>query len=126
MSQQLYATIRPGTRYENQCNGNAFPVQFVPDDDGYCWKGGPGGRYRNSDLWLFKMGDDQKLHSVPLMHSEEGIQLIDIILKGWENSAADGHLYPEWMSEYGDQLIDRIRKLQAKAADTYPEEEEDC
>lgn len=126
MSQKLYATIRPGTRYENQRSGNAFPVQFVPSDDGYFWRGGPGGRYRNSDLQLFKMGDDGLLHSVPLMHNEEDIQLIDIILKGWESSAAQGRLYPEWMSEYGNELIDRIKKLQANAADTYPDEEEDC
>ncbi|WP_296059547.1 hypothetical protein [uncultured Amphritea sp.] len=125
MSQQIYATIRPGTKYENQCTGKAFPVAFVPSHDAFSWKGGPGGQYRHSDLQLWFKGENGQMSPIPLMHVTEGIQLIDIILKGWEDSAITGNIYPEWMATYGDELIDRIKKLQTKSAETYPDEDEE-
>ncbi len=68
MSQQLYAKIKKSSKYfhqnkvaqENGC-GLPFEVRVDVVDDAYCVAGGPGGRYRLSDINLFVMEDGKEM-----------------------------------------------------------------
>ncbi|WP_315807517.1 hypothetical protein [Pseudomonas sp. C9-3] len=65
-TQQLFAGIRPTSKYAAQINwceaqgyGHPFRVELEPSADGYVVIGGAGGRYRLDDVHLYaKSGDD--------------------------------------------------------------------
>ena len=52
--QQLFAKIKKSSKYHGQGDGSAFKV-IISAGDGYCVRGGPGERYRLSDVDLFVM-----------------------------------------------------------------------
>lgn len=70
--QQLYAKIKKSSKYADQNNtakrqpecygGFPFPVHIdVHEFDGYLVRGGPGGRYRLSDVNLFIVEDGREV-----------------------------------------------------------------
>ncbi len=122
-AEQVYATIRSGTRYEEQCTGKHFPVRFELSTDGYHWKGGLGGRYRTSDLLLYK-NVDGKARQCPTFHGEEYGQLMDIVLTQWEGRANHGRIYPDWFDSYSSELTERLGAIKTKAHETYETVEE--
>jgi len=68
MSQQLYAKIKRSSKYFSQNkvaqeNGYGLPFAVRVDaiSDAYCVSGGPGGRYRLSDINLFIVEDGKEL-----------------------------------------------------------------
>lgn len=120
---QVYAKIRPGTRYEDQCSGQWFPVQFVPSRDGYHWKGGPGGQYRHSDLYLSVVKDDEH-QAIPTFHVTEREQITDLTLELYAQRADRGELNPEWFSKYSGDLIKQLRHIAKRAEKTYDQGDE--
>ncbi|WP_286976869.1 hypothetical protein [Pseudomonas sp.] len=68
VGQQMYAEIKPSSKYAYQislCRTNAcgypFKVSFCEDKDGYIVLGGIGGRYRKEDVDLFVVEYGQKI-----------------------------------------------------------------
>ena len=57
--QQIYASIRPDSKYFHQTPaGERFKVYILdPDIDGFCIVGGPGGKYRLCDVNLYVLDD---------------------------------------------------------------------
>lgn len=57
--QKLLARIRPSSKYFGQGDeGRLFSVAITAPEE-YCVKGGPGGRYRLSDVDLFAVFDSE-------------------------------------------------------------------
>ena len=123
---KFYATIRPTSKYANQCNGEPFQVHL--DDhptDGYIWRGGPGGQYRHSDLQLYvKHEDSDVLSPVPMFAAGEQVAFMDLILSGFETRAQTGDLYPEWINTWSEEVINRLQKIRATNEKNYVEEGE--
>ncbi len=125
-SEQVYATIRKGTRYESQCDGKPFPVRFELSSDGYHWKGGLGGQYRISDLILYKQESPESLYELyPTFHQDEPLQVIRMALSDWGSSAATGQLNPEWIEGYSKDLCEQLTNIAKTARAEYPEEEDE-
>lgn len=68
MSQQIYAKIKRSSKYAHQNKtaaeghwGLPFAVEISSIDDSYCVSGGPGGKYRLSDLNLFIIDDGKEV-----------------------------------------------------------------
>ncbi|MFI8482977.1 hypothetical protein ACIGCM_20670 [Pseudomonas sp. NPDC078700] len=68
LGQQMYAEIKPSSKYAYQislCRTNAcgfpFKVSFSEDACGYVVKGGIGGQYRVEDVGLFVIEHGQKI-----------------------------------------------------------------
>lgn len=119
---QVYARIQPDSKYANQDPGELFPVAFKPDRGGYVWIGGPGGRYRTSDLKLFfKCGD--KLESIPTFTKGDEWTYFDRMLSHYETRANEGELYPDWFQGMIDERIKRLRAIARKAKKTHQEQE---
>ncbi len=55
----IYANVRPGSRYSSQATDQPFTVSLDLDPCGYHWKGGPGGQYRTTDLLFFEMRNNE-------------------------------------------------------------------
>lgn len=120
---QVYATIHPASKYASQCNGEAFPVKFTPDTDGFHWKGGIGGQYRLSDLSLH-IKKNNKAVAIPIFNAHEDLQLLDRILAPYEREATKGYQDPDWITQWTTKLIHRLDKLEKTTRANYVEEED--
>lgn len=121
---QIYATIRTGTRYENQNTDSAFPVRFKPDIEGYHWQGGPGGRYRHSDLVLYIKNKDGEAQRIPTFNAHEDLQVLEMVLIPYERRALKGDQDPEWITKWTTELIQRLETLEKTTHENYVEYEE--
>ncbi|KXJ57851.1 MAG: hypothetical protein AXW15_00020 [Neptuniibacter sp. Phe_28] len=121
---QVFATIHPVSHYASQCNGDAFPVKFEPDTDGYHWRGGIGGRYRLSDLSLHIKNDQGEAVAIPIFNAHEDLQLLERILAPYEQRAKKGDQDPEWITKWTTELIQRLETLEKTTHDNYVEYEE--
>ena len=124
-AEQVYALIKAGTRYEEQCRGQHFPVRFELSPDGYHWKGGLGGRYRMSDLNLYKKNDQGEFVYYPSLHNEEPYQVITLTLNQCMAEADRGELCSDWFTRYSNNLIRKLEKIKTKACETYVVEEDE-
>jgi len=68
MSQQIYAKVKRSSKYSHQNKmaeqghwGLPFAVEISAIEDAYCVSGGPGGKYRLSDLNLFVIDDAKEV-----------------------------------------------------------------
>lgn len=122
--EQVYATIRPGTKYENQCDGTPFPVRFSLESDGFHWQGGLGGRYRISDLYLYKKVDGA-FKSYTTFHHDEPMQIIDFTFNSWKAKADKGEINPDWIKPYSEKLTKQLKTIETQADKTYPKYDEE-
>jgi len=120
---ELYARIRPGSKYAGQDDGQPFPVRIDGyPGDGYFWRGGPGGQYRHSDLQLFYQRSGELL-AVPQFAAGEEVQVVDQILERLQRDADKGDLYPEWAGPWCQEIKERLDRVAETAQKTYPEDE---
>lgn len=67
MPQQLYAEIKPSSKYAHQADWQRnqgeypFPIKIVPDFGGYVVAGGIGGRYRLMDVDIYVIEDEHRI-----------------------------------------------------------------
>lgn len=117
----LYAVIRPESKYANQSDGTPFPVRLGGDiTDGYLWHGGIGGRYRHSDLQLMqKVGGE--FETVPFFYEER--QYFDILLNRMEKDCAAGNYWADDFDRRIDLLVERLKKCKRVNRDNQDEEE---
>lgn len=125
---KLFARIRKTSKYAGQDNGQLFPVHLSSDwemAEGFIWRGGPGGRYRHSDLQLFVLRDDKPV-PVPMLSAGEGEAnaYLEIILQFWEDNARDGYFHPDYFGPQVEQLIERLQEIKQTAIANFVEEED--
>ena len=72
----LSAMIRPTSEYAHQSTDQPFAVQLGdPPYDGVVVSGGPGGRYRLTDVFFYVDMGDGRLHLMPgQFETEDAIQ----------------------------------------------------
>lgn len=116
----LYARIRPESGYARQDNGEPFPVEFQPDNNGYIWLGGPGGQYRHSDLQLL-LKEGENYLEIPIFANGDEWGYLDQFANAYEYYAHQGQLYPEHYSENIQPFIARLQKIEKLAQTTYPQ-----
>lgn len=67
MPQQLYAEIKPNSKYAHQVSWQRnqgeypFPIQIVSDFGGYVVEGGIGGRYRLIDVDIYVIEGEHRI-----------------------------------------------------------------
>jgi|TARA_E500000318_G_scaffold80819_1_gene76019 hypothetical protein len=77
---KLYAMIRPTSEYSRQATEKPFPVTLGnPQYDGMVVKGGPGGLYGLSDVFLYVDWGNGKLHLMPSqLATDDAIPTFDV------------------------------------------------
>jgi len=120
---ELYARIHPASSYASQDTGEAFRVTLNPVPiDGFYWIGGPGGRYRHSDLQLFiKDGDDLNRCRMYAANGERS-QIVRIMLADTLAQAERGDLCPEHIEHWVTQQRKRLTAILSAARANWIEE----
>ena len=119
---EFYARIHPASSYADQDTGEAFQVTLNPTpDDGYYWKGGPGGQYRHSDLKLFIKEGDELVRCRMYAANGERSQIVRVMLADMQAQAEAGDLCPENAELWINQQRKRLTKILDTAKKTWVE-----
>lgn len=123
MSRVIFANVNPNSKYKDQRQPQPFPVVFELDSAGYHWKGGPGGRYKFSDLDLFIQRDGQQVPANTFAAGEQ-VQIMESFLIDMKAQADAGDLYPDWIEKTAANWIKQLNTIAKTARKSYQEEEE--